>query len=271
MLVSPNGSLGIAAPADLVYSFHYQRSQGNLTVPAPNVGTGADTAVSANDRLVFAAAYMLQPSPGLVCSYFDGQDYTSSTGVAYAVVCDGADYIGNGGTFSRLPSDSNLGVGSLAECIAICDSTQGCTAVSYIYYTLADSHEEPAYGADNNNGGYNLGTGSATAIAVNPPLSANAIAYQTAYGPATTPRSYVYRPSPCLSQNDSIITDAQGVQYYMVCSSTLSGIPAQHGPTSEYASTYMDCLAQAGVVGATVVQYHGVFETGTDNGGQLQL
>ena len=62
-----------------------------------------------NGQAVYAAAYMIQSSPSMICPYYnDTTSYRSSTGLEYYVVCggqysNGMDIAGGGSTTSKFP------------------------------------------------------------------------------------------------------------------------------------------------------------------------
>lgn len=73
-----------------------------------NQGTLFYNPATLNTQPVYAAAYMIQSSPSMICPYFnDTISYRSSTGLAYYVVCggqynNGIDITGGGSTTSKL-------------------------------------------------------------------------------------------------------------------------------------------------------------------------
>lgn len=73
-----------------------------------NQGTLFYNPATLNGQAVYAAAYMIQSSPSMICPYFnDTISYRSSTGLAYYVVCggqynNGIDISGGGSTSSKL-------------------------------------------------------------------------------------------------------------------------------------------------------------------------
>lgn len=81
------------------HSHRYKDTQGTLFA---NTGT-------LNSQPVYAAAYMIQSSPSMICPYYNNTiSYKSSTGLAYYVVCggqysNGIDIAGGGSTTSKLP------------------------------------------------------------------------------------------------------------------------------------------------------------------------
>jgi len=74
-----------------------------------NQGTLFYNPATLNTQPVYAAAYMIQSSPSVICPYFnDTISYRSSTGLAYYVICggqfnNGIDVTGGGSTTSKLP------------------------------------------------------------------------------------------------------------------------------------------------------------------------
>lgn len=82
----------------LGYSHRYKDTQGTLFY----------NSASLNGQPVYAAAYMIQSSPSMLCPYYnDTISYRSSTGLAYYVVCggqysNGIDVTGGGSTTSKL-------------------------------------------------------------------------------------------------------------------------------------------------------------------------
>jgi hypothetical protein len=85
---------------DLVNRSHrYKDTQGTLFANAATL----------NSQPVYAAAYMIQSSPSMICPYYNNTiSYRSSTGLAYYVVCggqysNGIDIAGGGSTTSKLP------------------------------------------------------------------------------------------------------------------------------------------------------------------------
>jgi hypothetical protein len=64
------------------HSNRYKDQQGSLFYNGGN---------QVNTQPVYAAAYMIQSSPSVICPYYNGTgSYKSSTGLAYNVVCGGA-------------------------------------------------------------------------------------------------------------------------------------------------------------------------------------
>ena len=102
---------------------------------------------------VYAAAYMIQYSPILLCPSQDGNtNYTSAGGRQYTVICGG--YY-DGGIDSGLAATSTL-----AGCIALCEGRPGCTGVVWSYGNEA---EQPP-GTANNNGGCYFKTYGSTPV-----------------------------------------------------------------------------------------------------------
>ena len=82
------------------HSHRYKDTQGSFY---------SNAGATLNGQPVYAAAYMIQSSPSMICPYFnDTISYRSSTGLAYYVVCggqynNGIDITGGGSTTSKFP------------------------------------------------------------------------------------------------------------------------------------------------------------------------
>jgi hypothetical protein len=80
---------------------------------------------------IYAAAYIIQYSPSLLCPSQDGNtNYTSASGRSYTIVCAGY-YDGGVDTGSAAAP-------SLSNCIAQCEGRSGCTGVVWSYGNEAE-------------------------------------------------------------------------------------------------------------------------------------
>jgi hypothetical protein len=148
---------------------------------------------------VYAAAYMIQYSPILLCPAQDGNtNYTSAGGRQYTVIC--------GGYYDGGIDSGNAATSSLAGCIALCEGRNGCTGVVWSYGNEA---EQPP-GTANNNGGCYFKTygsapiaqrraGSQQAAAFVPGSSVPAISSSTVSEDLSpiSPISQIMRAEPC--------------------------------------------------------------------------
>jgi hypothetical protein len=80
-------------------SHHFRDTQGSLYYNGSTAG----------GLSVYAAAYIIQPSPNLPCNYYNNTaNYVSASGQAYSVICGveftgGADITSSGNTPSKEP------------------------------------------------------------------------------------------------------------------------------------------------------------------------
>lgn len=80
MLVSLQSRLSMEGTNINDHSNRYRDTQGTLYYNGS----------SSNGLPVYAAAYMIQSSPSMICPYYNGTaSYRSSTGLAYYIVCGG--------------------------------------------------------------------------------------------------------------------------------------------------------------------------------------
>jgi len=93
-------------------------------------------------QAVYAAAYLLQASPGTLCPFYDGKSFTSNTGVLYTIRCGYQGKVGGGYPYASALSTTS--VRNYMSCINACDAAgiTSCGHVNFQYRTAA----EPAIG-----------------------------------------------------------------------------------------------------------------------------
>ena len=117
---------------DSARSHFYRDTQGTL---------GPATAQIAG-QTVYAAAYLLQASPGTLCPFYDGQNFTSDAGVTYTIRCGYQGRVGAAHPYASAVSSTS--VRNYMSCINACDAIgpTSCQHVNFQYSTMA----EPAIG-----------------------------------------------------------------------------------------------------------------------------
>jgi hypothetical protein len=115
-------------------SHRYKDAQGTLYL---------NNSVTYDYAPVYAAAYIIQYSPILLCPSQDGNtNYTSAAGRSYTIVCAG--YY-DGGVDTGFTAASTL-----LNCILLCEGRSGCTGVVWTYGNEAETADPSA---TNPNGG----------------------------------------------------------------------------------------------------------------------
>lgn len=87
---------------------------------------------------MYAATYLLQASPGTLCPFFDGRNFTSDAGVTYSIRCG---YQGRvGGSYPYPSAVSTTSVRDYMSCINACDAAgpTSCQHVNFQYSTTAE-------------------------------------------------------------------------------------------------------------------------------------
>ena len=104
-------------------SHRYKDAQGTLYI---------NNSVTYDYAPVYAAAYIIQYSPILLCPSQDGNtNYTSAAGRSYTIVCAG--YY-DGGVDTGFTAASTL-----LNCILLCEGRSGCTGVVWTYGNEAET------------------------------------------------------------------------------------------------------------------------------------
>lgn len=118
--------------ADFSRSHFYRDTQGAL---------GPATA-QLNGQTVYAAAYLLQASPGTLCPFYDNKNFTSDAGVTYTIRCGYQGKTGGGAPYASVVSTTS--VKNYMSCINACDAAgpTSCQHANFQYSTMA----EPAIG-----------------------------------------------------------------------------------------------------------------------------
>lgn len=127
-------------------------------------GTLATTA-TLGGQAVYAAAYILQASPGTLCPFYDGQNFTSNPGgVTYTIRCGYQGKVGAGYPYASQISTTS--VRNYMSCIYACDAAgpTSCQHVNYQYSTAAEpaigNTAQSTYGMCTFLGGYPTPTGA---------------------------------------------------------------------------------------------------------------
>lgn len=130
MLVSAWGCFHGLVATDLPASHFYKDTQGSL-----------GTLASLGGQTVYAAAYLLQASPGTLCPFFNNRNFTSDAGVTYTVRCGYQGRVGNAAPYASAISTTS--VKNYMSCISACDAAgaTSCQHVNFQYSTVA----EPSY------------------------------------------------------------------------------------------------------------------------------
>jgi hypothetical protein len=126
---------------------------------------------SIGSQTVYAAAYLIQAAPGLLCPFYDNSVFNDNWGGSYSVKCGSQPYVANLGGAIQL---TQTAVPNVQSCLSICDtysttavvtrpggavvtSTSSCGLVGYSYQPSA---EPSLYRNDHSSGICNLLTGT---------------------------------------------------------------------------------------------------------------